>query len=232
MVLTAGTETMDELKALLSAIPDAAASPYAFLAYAIATAAWVFVAINVTKVKDLSSKTENLPEPDRLPFLETVLNRARPPGLTAQQWLGNERTKYIFWAAVVLILCLTAVVALAYTSEPVTPTKPDKLSRVHSAEIQVSSVDDFMKVAVNGHIVEDAKFEDVPPWRNILPNLTVGTNQIQVTITNGQYGGCGGVLTFKFNGKIIEALTKKWEKTNNQPPNVICFLEKIGMDFD
>lgn len=102
---------------------------------------------------------------------------------------------------------------------------PKKLSDVCSAELQISAIDDYMEVRVNGSLVSKGQYGETPDWVDIRPLLRKGPNQIETTIQNGQYGGCGGTLVVKLND--FESLDYKWtwKKAENQLPNVMCFAE-------
>lgn len=102
---------------------------------------------------------------------------------------------------------------------------PDRLTDVCSAELQVSSVDDLMLVRVNDREVIAAKYGETPDWVDIKSLLRNGPNKIEIIIQNGQYGGCGGVLTVRLNGKIRPDSKWAWSQTVNQLPNVVCFAE-------
>jgi len=220
-----------EIAAFLNALPQAATSPYALAAYICTILAWIIVSYRVTRNKNLLDKISDLPEQDRIHAISAEMGTPIPPGLTAEEWLRSLRNKYIVIGFVVLVISTGAVACVALL-QPAS-SYPKRLSRVSTAELQVSSVDDFMQVYVNDHLVEDAKFGDTPPWRPFRAFLHQGANAVKIIITNGQYGGCGGTITFQINGKVYDELRHSWVTPMNQAfANAICTLEVFTIDFD
>lgn len=101
-----------------------------------------------------------------------------------------------------------------------------------SAEIQVTDVDDFMKVWVNDQLIEDANINDTPPWRSIKGLLKKGPNSIMVRIDNGIYGGCGGTLSLRINGSVAKEFSRTWQiPIDKAPYNGKCIQEVLTLNL-
>ncbi|WP_424753545.1 S1 family peptidase [Methylobacterium sp.] len=115
----------------------------------------------------------------------------------------------------------------------VIPDGSYSLSMIKTAELQLLGVDDVMSVTVNDAPVEKATFGKPSPWRDIKPFLTKGPNGILVEIWNGAYGGCGGALQVRINGKMLPELSKKWYLDGAVAPyKGTCVTELFTLNLD
>jgi hypothetical protein len=72
----------------LNAIPSAATSPLALVAYVVAAAAWTAIAWRVRRFNILMKYILTLPEADRRPTIEAEFGYIRiPEGITGEQYL-------------------------------------------------------------------------------------------------------------------------------------------------
>ncbi|MEG0323252.1 MAG: hypothetical protein RR619_04585, partial [Raoultibacter sp.] len=76
-----------ELQKLLGALPDAATSPYAFVAYVLLVIASAVIAWRVKRNKNLLNVLEKIPPEQRAKLIATEMGTPVPPGMTAEQWL-------------------------------------------------------------------------------------------------------------------------------------------------
>lgn len=108
-------------------------------------------------------------------------------------------------------------------SPPVTQSGwPTKFEDVKYAELRLYDVDDFMTTSVNDHQVAEATYRHPTDWYNIMAFLHRGMNVIEITIRNGELGGCGGSLEVNLNGAKRDWT---WFNHQDQPPNKLCFQE-------
>lgn len=99
---------MEEIQAFLQAIPSAAASPLALIAYLATVAAWVAIALRVKRFRVLMEKIDALPEKDRLRAIEAEIGRIKVrPGLTAEEYLRSRI--HLFILIGFLAVCCTIV---------------------------------------------------------------------------------------------------------------------------
>lgn len=105
---------MEFLIQALSAIPTAAASPYALSAYAMTIAAYVAVAFRVTRNKQLLANLEKLPARDRGRILESEMRGYRlASGISPEQYLRAQTHRYLLVAFLVTIVLAAAITMLA-----------------------------------------------------------------------------------------------------------------------
>lgn len=129
----------------LNAIPAAATSNRAFLAYLIATIAWVICALKVTRHRNFLSAIEKLPEKDRLPALiDENGNVELKEGLSPEQWIRTRIHRYFYYSFMVLCLLLVVVFGLATIRPEVTPAVIAKGVEQGLDEDRVSQSPDFL----------------------------------------------------------------------------------------
>lgn len=97
---------MEPIGAFLKAIPAAAASPLALVAYLATVIAWTLVALRVNRFKILMERIDKLPEADRIEAIRIETGRVVPKGMTAEQYLRSRIQLFIFIGF--LVLCATA----------------------------------------------------------------------------------------------------------------------------
>lgn len=93
---------MDIFFAFLKAIPGAAASPLALIAYLATLLAWVFIAYRVNRFRELMKRIGSLPESDRIKAIKAELGFIDvPEGLTGEQYLRKRIHTFVFigWLA-------------------------------------------------------------------------------------------------------------------------------------
>lgn len=113
---------------VLKFLPEAASSPLAFVAYVVAIAAAVIVAISYQRNVAQQKLIDSLPAQDRQNRAREIVGKPLPEDVTADQWLKGERQKLLF--AGFCVVCLTVVCVFAisvWRSQPAGPTDdPDK----------------------------------------------------------------------------------------------------------
>jgi hypothetical protein len=103
---------MEEILATLKAIPAAATSPLALVAYLATVGAWTLIAWRVRRHSILVANIDKFPAADRKAVIGAELGHVDvPEGLSAEQFLRARIHGYVFmgWIA----LCITTVVVVA-----------------------------------------------------------------------------------------------------------------------
>src|SRR5437867_5917658 len=100
---------MEFLKSLLQALPQAASSPYALVAYLAVLVGWLVIALKVNRNKQLLAHIDKLPSKDRLSALQLEMGAVTiKEGMTPEQWIRTRVHNYLFLGFA--ILCLAGVV--------------------------------------------------------------------------------------------------------------------------
>lgn len=122
---------MEWIQSAFEHIPEAAASPLAFVAYAFALAAGVFTSWQIGKRNSDLKLIDSLPKKDRDARVEQIIGRPLPNNLTGDQWLRHQRSKLVFFAFAIVCVTLVIIFAIAVSRadrreapaiEPVGPT--------------------------------------------------------------------------------------------------------------
>lgn len=154
----------DGISAFLSAIPAAATSPLAFVAYLATLAAWTFIAYRVRRFSILMEKIESLPEADRRPIIEVEFRNAKiPPQLTARQYLDQQRQSYVLYAFFALCGVVLVLAAMTFYTAAERRDRSDnfieKVLGAPSSQFQSS-----MNVLSNGpQMIKDTAVQIGPP---------------------------------------------------------------------
>lgn len=104
-----------ELRELISALPQAAASPYALVAYVFLIASSTVLTWRVKRNKNLLQNLEKIPEEQRAEVLIKEMGSVQPSGISEEQWIKHKIHQYYLMAFLALIVCSTVVVVVAYT---------------------------------------------------------------------------------------------------------------------
>ena len=105
---------MDFLTGALKAIPQAATSPYAFIAYLVAILAWVVISYRVKRSEILMANIDKLPPEDRRIALEAEMGAAAVEGgISPEHWLKQKRQFYYFLGFLALLAVAVVVFAIA-----------------------------------------------------------------------------------------------------------------------
>ncbi|MFC6789041.1 hypothetical protein ACFQE0_04980 [Methylobacterium komagatae] len=99
-----------------------------------------------------------------------------------------------------------------------------------STQVRISEIDDLMWVKINGTEVTRGEFGQSPGWVNVTSHINRGSNNVQIWIANGKYGGCGGKLEWKINDRLIHTLERRWFNDAAQA-NAVCFTQNQTVEF-
>ncbi len=104
---------MDFFTAALNALPEAAASPFALIAYAVLVVAWVLVAFRLQRNAQLLKNIDKFPEADRIKAINNEMGGAFiKEGMAAEDWLRSKRQTYIFWGFLAVLGVLVVLATL------------------------------------------------------------------------------------------------------------------------
>lgn len=105
---------MEFLTSALQAIPQAATSPYAFIAYLIAVLAWVAISYRVRRNEILMANIEKLPPKDRRIALEAEMGAAAVQGgISPEHWLKQKRQFYYFIGFLAILAVAVVIFVIA-----------------------------------------------------------------------------------------------------------------------
>lgn len=124
-----------DLEKLLGALPVAATSPYAFVAYVLLVAASAAIAWRVKRHKTLLSSIEKIPVEQRAELVAREMGAPLPPGLTAEQWIQYKIHQYYLLSFLSVLICGTVVFAIAYSNPKSITPKWDSSSSLSNLEI-------------------------------------------------------------------------------------------------
>ncbi|MGO6875412.1 hypothetical protein ACCS85_26765 [Rhizobium ruizarguesonis] len=105
---------MEFLTGALQAIPQAATSPYAFIAYLSAVLAWVAITYRVKRNETLLANIDKLPAEDRRLALEAEMGAAAVHGgISPADWLKQKRQFYYFLGFLAILAVAVVVFVIA-----------------------------------------------------------------------------------------------------------------------
>jgi hypothetical protein len=105
----------------LSAIPAAATSNYAFVAYAICAVLFIFGGAKLRELRSILKQIAHVPKSERVELIRTVTGKILPKHITAEQWIRNNRNQGFFSVAAAVLVLASAVGTVAI----LTPTPKD-----------------------------------------------------------------------------------------------------------
>src|SRR5438552_14580907 len=100
--------------AFLKAIPDAATSPLALIAYCVAAIIFVIAGQRAVALRMLLSKLRAIPANQRKMALTEIIGEPLPATISAEQYLRLRRMQMVFLFSTGLLLAALVVVALAF----------------------------------------------------------------------------------------------------------------------
>ncbi len=103
----------------LNAIPAAASSPYALVAYAIAAVLFLLAGARLRMAKLLLERIEAVPENERRRALEIATGTVLPTSISPEQWIRISRLRWTFLLLGSLLIAILAVATIAI----INPTK-------------------------------------------------------------------------------------------------------------
>ncbi|MCK1733083.1 hypothetical protein IVA79_03695 [Bradyrhizobium sp. 138] len=102
------------LAKFLEALPTAAASPFAFIAYVFLVATFGYLTISQYRLRNIARIITAVPESDRAALLAKEYNTTPTAGMTAQEWIAARRQALFFWLAMAALMCALIIIAIAF----------------------------------------------------------------------------------------------------------------------
>jgi len=125
------------IEPFLRAIPIAAKSPYALIAYVISALLFIASAYQRNQLRPILRKIDSIPKQDRKSVIETTLNTKLPETLSGEQFLRRERTKYVFLAFIALLVLLGGITAIAFVIRAGSPDVTDGVGKNAKIRVQL-----------------------------------------------------------------------------------------------
>jgi len=97
----------------LTALPAAAASPYALIAYLILIAAATYISIAQFRLRTIAKVIEAVPADERASLLAREYNVTPRAGLSPAQWIRARRHMLVFWFLMTIVAGILIVVIIA-----------------------------------------------------------------------------------------------------------------------
>lgn len=117
---------MGGIEDFLQAIPVAAKSPYALIAYSISAILFVASLYQRNQLSGVLKKIETVPENERKVLIESILNKRVPDRLSGEQFLRREKTQYLFLGFIAFLVLFGGLVTIAIVVHPDSPKADDK----------------------------------------------------------------------------------------------------------
>jgi hypothetical protein len=140
---------MDALTNLFKAIPAAAASPLALVAYLAAVVCTIFINLRTARLQALLKKIDLFPKADRRAMVEKELQVVLPESISAEDHIRLKRQTYLF----IWFLCVLAVIVIVVAISAFTARATALLKIAQDATILVASDD-----AKDGRVPIGAQF--------------------------------------------------------------------------
>lgn len=135
--------------------------------------------------------------------------------------------RWLYWPGSFVLLAALIVGGFGVKEKVFRPQWPSYFEDVAKAEMLATEVDDVMDIRVNDQLFATAHFGEVPNWAEFTGLLHQGTNKVEVTVLNGQYGGCGGKLILRVNGVENPDYSWSWGTasgvTEDRLPDIVCY---------
>lgn len=143
------------MDAFLAQLVTVATSPYAFVAYVVLVAVWGVVFVKVTRVRALAQAIGHVPEADRRALLEKDYGFHLQRGMSARDFLRAQRSAYIFYGLMALLLAAVVLATLALLKANPAPADARLKATQDALGIIVGAIDDDF-AAIRGSRAEDA----------------------------------------------------------------------------
>jgi hypothetical protein len=139
------------MDAFLKAIPNAATSPYALVAYAIAALLMAYGGFRLTQLRTILNGLKTRPDitPEQMrEIIEIATNSKVPTTITAEEWLKNNRLQAKLFIAAALIIAAVVIACVAIVKgnsdvtihlPPLNPTDPFPLVIVRQGQAEADS---------------------------------------------------------------------------------------------
>jgi hypothetical protein len=101
------------LELALKSIPQAAASPLAFIAYVTTVGAWILAWTRDRQLKTLLEGLKEVPESQRPAHTRTILGEVVPATISVEEWIQVRRQRYLFYSFLAFLFLILGLVGIA-----------------------------------------------------------------------------------------------------------------------
>jgi hypothetical protein len=122
------------MRDFLQAIPAAASSGYALVAYAICAALFVLAGAKLRTVRAVLKAIALVPEGDRKHVIESITGSVIPEKISADDWIRHNRERWIFLLVATALILLAAIASIA-AMQPARPGKPPSADEARQAAL-------------------------------------------------------------------------------------------------
>jgi hypothetical protein len=157
---------MDEFSAFLKAIPSAAASPLALVAYLAAVGAWLAIAWRLKIVQAVSVQLPHLPEEKRPDVILAALGQQVPPHLSAEQFLRGKRDFYVLIGFLAICVVVVVIAAISFSRVYEQSKRSDELIRQILGSPSSAAMSATNMLADGATTITEAAAEIKPPLSN------------------------------------------------------------------
>ena len=157
---------MDEFSAFLKAIPSAAASPLALIAYLAAIGAWLAIGWRLKILQEVSRQLPLLPEHERSGTVRAALNRPVPPNLTAEQFLRGQRDFYVLVGFIAICVVVVVIAGISVSRVYEQSKRSDELVRQILGSPPSAAMSATNMLANGETMIGEAAAEIKPPLSN------------------------------------------------------------------
>jgi tetratricopeptide (TPR) repeat protein len=104
---------MEFLSRALSALPQAATSPLALLAYLATIAAWIWSVHRTWQLRILLDRAKHVPKSELAELIAKTIGGPIPKNISAENWIRSQKHRYFLTAFLALCFVILALAALA-----------------------------------------------------------------------------------------------------------------------
>ncbi|WP_406228884.1 ETEC_3214 domain-containing protein [Pseudomonas siliginis] len=177
-----------DLEQLFGALPDAATSPYAFVAYVLLVATSAAIAWRVKRNKNLLSTLEKIPVEQRAELVAREMGAPLPPGLTAEQWIEYKIHQYYLLSFLSVLICGTVIFAIAYSNPKPIPPKWDSTGALSDLKIGVAK--EYVRTRLGIPPVSEGISDKLGlPEEAIYERYSGGGNELQIVYMKNKVVG-------------------------------------------
>jgi len=157
---------MDVFSAFLKAIPSAAASPLALIAYLAAVGAWLAIAWRLKVLQAVSRDLPHIPEHARPDAIKIALGRGVPPNLSPEQFLRGQRDFYVLIGFIAICVVVVVIVGISVSRVYEQSERADRLIREILGSPPSASMSAANVLANGVAMVKEAAAKIKPPLSN------------------------------------------------------------------
>ena len=185
------------MQGFLSALGTVAGHPLALVAYVVLVGAWAFVIFRQGRLRTLGDMIKDIPEEQRAALIEQELSVRPRAGLSAPQWLENQKRNQLLVAFIATLIVLLLIISLAIiqsirpdenesanltlTASPLKVTGRGIVNTILSATVENSGTNIAEDVTIQLEMAEGIRITDL--FHDTTISLGSLPGQISFTVT-------------------------------------------------